>query len=149
MGLRVVSRRDAFSPRAAHSAWASGRIPSQREIAPRHRLRRWLLVLHCAADCPWRRRYARNCPRPHRIGSIGVRVRPRGQFAVVYHFLSSGRWVFIFAPRSTADGLCGLKTPKTPVLKPTRSLVRKPPASIASESTRAACASFAGCCLHC
>ena len=54
-------------------------------FAPRHRLRRWLLVLHCAADCPWRRRYARNCPRPLRIDSIGVRVRPRGQFAVVYH----------------------------------------------------------------
>ena len=54
-------------------------------FAPRHRLRRWLLVLHCATDCPWRRRYARNCPRPLRIDSIGVRVRPRGQFAVVYH----------------------------------------------------------------
>ena len=54
-------------------------------FAPRHRLRRWLLVLHCAADCPWRKRYARNCPRPLRIDSIGVRVRPRGQFAVVCH----------------------------------------------------------------
>ena len=32
MGLRVVSRRDVFSPRAAHSDEASGRIPSQREI---------------------------------------------------------------------------------------------------------------------
>ena len=44
-----------------------------------------MLVLHCATDCPWRRRYARNCPRPLRIDSIGVRVRPRGQFAVVCH----------------------------------------------------------------
>lgn len=54
-------------------------------FAPRHRLCGWLLVLHCAADCPWRRRYARNCPRPLRIDSIGVRVRPRGQFAAVCH----------------------------------------------------------------
>ena len=54
-------------------------------FAPRHRLRGWLLVLHCAADCPWRRRYARNCPRPLRIDSIGVRVRPRGQFAAACH----------------------------------------------------------------
>lgn len=54
-------------------------------FAPRHRLRRWLLVLHCAADCPWKRRYARNCPRPLRINSIGIRVRPRGQFAAVCH----------------------------------------------------------------
>ena len=54
-------------------------------FAPWHRLRGWLLVLHCAADCPWRRRYARNCPRPLRIDSIGVRVRPRGQFAAVCH----------------------------------------------------------------
>ena len=53
-------------------------------FAPWHRLRGWLLVFHCAPDCPWRRRYARNCPRPLRIDSIGVRVRPRGQFAVVY-----------------------------------------------------------------
>ena len=54
-------------------------------FAPWHRLRGWLLVLHCAPDCPWRRRYARNCPRPLRIDSIGVRVRPRGQFAAVCH----------------------------------------------------------------
>ena len=54
-------------------------------FAPWHRLRGWLLVLHCAADCPWRRRYAQNCPRPLRIDSIGLRVRPRGQFAVVCH----------------------------------------------------------------
>ena len=37
----------------------------------------------------------------------------------------------------------GSIAPKTPVLKPTRSLVRKPPVAIASELTRVACASFA------
>ena len=34
----------------------------------------------------------------------------------------------------------GSIAPKTPVLKPTRSLVRKPPAAIASELARVACA---------
>ena len=42
-----------------------------------------------------------------------------------------------------ADGLCGLNSAENAVLKPTRSLVRKPPVTIASELTRVACASFA------
>ena len=130
-------------PRAAHSDEASGRIPSQREI------RTVASSSRMVARTPLRRRLPTEkkiCTELPEATSYRLHWSTRSTTRSVrcrISFLKLRALGLHFSPRSTADGLCGLNSAENAVLKPTRSLVRKPPVTIASELTRVACASFA------
>ena len=89
------------------------------------------------------------------FGSVSIRVPPSNTVSCFVGFGDKSRdnfknffrtqgLEFLFLSQSARRAVFGGSiAPKTPVLKLNRPLVRKPPAAIASESTRVACRRFA------
>ena len=72
---------------------------------------------------------------------VGLGDKSRDNFK---NFFETQGFEFLFlSQRARQAAFGGSIAPKTPVLKLNRPFARKPPAAIASESTRAACAPFA------